>query len=64
MTRSGSETACDEAGNHGRVLELETVLPVGSLRGSPRYEVLGQAHIQPFLPRSVCVILSLYAGYR
>jgi cytochrome P450 len=41
--------------NKGQVQELplEPVLPIGSLLGSPHYEVLRQAHIKPFRPSSV-----------
>jgi len=40
--------------NHGQVKELplEPVLPIGALLGSPHYEVLRQAHIKPFRPRT------------
>ena len=43
------------AHNHGQVRELplEPVMPIGSLLGSPHYEVLRQAHIKPFRPSSV-----------
>lgn len=44
--------------NHGqaRELELEPVLPIGSLLGSPHYEVLRHAHIKPFLPRAAAAL--------
>jgi cytochrome P450 len=40
--------------NHGQVKELplEPVLPIGALLGSPHYDVLRQAHIKPFRPRT------------
>jgi cytochrome P450 len=50
--------------NHGQVKEreLEPVLPIGSLLGSPHYEVLRQAHIKPFLPRRAASLADLIRG--
>ena len=50
--------------NHGQVkeLELEPVLPVGALLGSPHYEVLRQAHIGPLRPRTAASLGDLVRG--
>ena len=50
--------------NHGQVkeLELEPVLPVGALLGSPHYEVLRQAHIGPLRPRPAASLGDLVRG--
>jgi cytochrome P450 len=50
--------------NHGEVkeLELEPVLPVGALLGSPHYEVLRQAHIGPLRPRTAASLGDLVRG--
>jgi cytochrome P450 len=44
--------------NDGQVQELplDPTLPIGSLLGSPHYEVLRQAHMKPFRPRSVAAL--------
>lgn len=40
--------------NHGKVQELPLApVPIGTLLGSPHFEVLRQAHMKPFRPRAV-----------
>jgi cytochrome P450 len=46
--------------NHGQVKELDLdPLPIGTLLGSPHFEVLRQAHMKPFRPKSVAEVQTL-----
>lgn len=46
--------------NHGKVQELPLdPVPIGTLLGSPHFEILRQAHMKPFRPRAVASLETL-----